>query len=121
MPPSMIQLLDMSFHDESWKKILVVKEAWNGYDLLWRDEAWPGDLSESVTVEDTISPVEVDLSTLPTAEQNDTTSEHVQPKPLAETISSSGDVDVSDQDEPEQVEHPAMKELREKELTRTRV
>lgn len=134
--PSMIQLLDSAFHHGSWRGDLVSKEAWSGDDLLWRDEAWPqaangGDLTHSNNdahetvnsynrVEDV--PASPMLETAGKAESKTSV-------PEAATLSNPRllytDVEAvpeeKNEDEPNIVEHPAMKELRDQEAGRVQI
>lgn len=122
--PSMVQLLDAAFHGEGWKEELVVKEAWNGYDLLWRDEAWAdaavktqpglvGAPSEEQQADDMAAAGDVPVIAQLEDQREQANTSHYK------------DVNAVPEDEedvePEAVEHPAMKELREREAQRSEV
>ena len=121
--PSMVQLLDRSFHNESWKEILVLKEAWNGYDLMWRDEAWPQSASA-----DGSGTTEMFKPEENTSLQHSAADAPMQePKAVSEASSHSESPVIEPStkevvhDEPILTEHPAMKALREREESRAHV
>jgi len=123
--PSMVQLLDAAFHGEEWKEELVVKEAWDGYDLLWKDEAWADGAADA----------EQEVVEKPSEEQQaDDAGVAGEAPAIAQPKEDQGaqvneaqykDVDAVPEEEediePEPVEHPAMKELREREAQRSGV
>lgn len=138
--PSMIQLLDAAFHGEDWSKYLLIKEGYNGVTKLWQDEKWHGHgqkehsspvppiSAASEEVDDTQrgknreDNIEAEEIAAPQAPEVLETKEEVvalaQPATYRD-INSIPD-ELSDS-EAEPIEHPAMKELREREATRTRV
>lgn len=50
---NMVSLLDSAFYGSEWKDELVLKEGYNGYDLIWRDEAWTDEKSNE-TIEESV-------------------------------------------------------------------
>lgn len=125
--PSMVQLLDAAFHGEGWKEELVLKEAWNGYDLLWRDEAWSRTETGAPQMPDNLPANEVQepsSSTTSTEASSDITQQQ-EASPVQRTSSYYKDINAVPEDEedfePAVVEHSAMKELREREATRSGV
>lgn len=124
--PSMVQLLDAAFHDESWKQDLIVKEAYDGHNLLWRDEvvARHSDKSSTPTVQP-LADASIEDEHL---SENETIS--VDKPVLAQGTSetkSTAEADVDEiADEPEENEkfideHPAMTELRQWESARQEI
>jgi len=122
--PSMVQLLDAAFHGEGWKEELVVKEAWNGYDLLWKDEAWADAAVETRQGVIEASPAEPQADDTAAAGDAPVIDQLEDQREQANT-SDYRDVNAVPEDEedvePEAVEHPAMKELREREARRSEV
>lgn len=133
--PSMVQLLDTAFHDISWKQKLLVKEAYNRYGLLWRDAAGP---SESAIVEDVPTSIAKDSnissqdlhemlekpsSPLGSADGAipDIQEDIIVPSEPAQHRNIDDPTSDDYEDVPDPVEHPAMKELREKEAIRPSV
>lgn len=138
---NMVSLLDRAFYGSEWKEELVVKEGWNGYDLIWRDEAWKGvakleddavvvepesedkTLAEAheVVVDET---AEVEANQEPI--QSGSAGAELQRMPSAPERSvsykSADDVpEETDEEEPEPVQHPALKELLERDAQRPSV
>lgn len=121
--PSMVQLLDAGFHGEGWQQELVLKEAWNGYDLLWRDEAGSGTRVEAQQVVDEMpaeQQQERDSMTVVADASANTRPEEGQPSQTNPSPYKDASAVPEDEEdvEPEVIEHPAMKELREREAKR---
>lgn len=120
--PSMVQLLDAAFHGEEWKEELMVKEAWNGYDLLWKDEAWADGAvnAEREVVEKHSEEQQTDGASV--AGDAPAVAQPKEDQGAQVNVAQYKDVDAVPEDEedmePEPVEHPAMKELREHEAQR---
>ena len=130
--PSMIQLLDSSFHNEDWSRDLIVKEAYNGEDLLWGAEV-SASSEARVDVVDSL-PTSVDQPDLGKDEaeyvpQGVGDTSEVEEAPLGalvapRTSNTEVDASIDDTDESEeeaQTEHPAMAELRQQDLVRPSV
>lgn len=127
---NMVSLLDAAFYGGGWKEHLVAKEAYNGYDLLWIDEAWKTVKGEA-NVETEAPAVEED----PLIDVAHPKEEHVegvhevethpvQSEPVRSTHYKSADEvpeDSTDDDEVEPVQHPALKELMEREAQKAAV
>ncbi|KAK5938448.1 hypothetical protein PMZ80_009418 [Knufia obscura] len=111
--PSMVQLLDAAFHGEGWKEELVLKEGWRGEDLLWRDEVGFGGVADEAEQEaESTDVVAGEVIERPTEE-----SQPAQEKPPQQK--SIDDVpDEVEEVETDEIEHPAMEELREREAER---
>ncbi|KAK6375293.1 hypothetical protein LTR64_003415 [Lithohypha guttulata] len=132
--PSMIQLLDAAFHDAGWKDQLAVKEAYNGSELLWRDQravvtscgvpplsasadaAEPVESTESEDVDGT--PSQIESGDFTVAEASEEIAVPAQPAKHRDVNSVSEDVEET---EVEANEHPAMKALRESDARRAAI
>lgn len=60
---NMVSLLDSAFYGSGWKDELVLKEGYNGYDLIWMDEAWTGEKSDRIVEESVVEEVSKEGST----------------------------------------------------------
>jgi len=127
--PSMVQLLDAGFHGREWKEVLVLKEGWNGEELLWRDEDWSGLEVKSETASVPPQLKSTEAVNAPVDAPIDDAAHALADAQIEESLptraSSSQYKDVNavpeDEDEdfePATIEHPAMKELREREAQR---
>lgn len=117
--PSMVQLLDAAFHGEDWKEDLVSKEAWNGYDLLWRDEVQFQEAKPPLPSQDTKEQTEDSLLS-PASHPVSVSVPEIEEEGQSVTGRGHHPIDVRPKPEDEEedappVEHPAMKELRESE------
>jgi len=119
--PGMVQLLDAAFHGEEWKEDLVLKEAWNGFDLLWRDEVrvdHTEDLRQRAAAETETSEREHEAQLEPEAVSTSEPALQTEEERRDFTGESLHPVDVHPKTEHEEdpvppIEHPAMKVLRE--------
>lgn len=141
---NMVSLLDRAFYGADWKEDLVIKEGWNGYDLIWRDEAWRvvvGKQEEgAAVVVEPVSTVE-DVENASIGNEAATVDEDVEPEAKQAPVESGNagaelqrmpsapvrrvsyksaeDVpEDTDEEEPEPVQHPALKELLERDAQR---
>jgi len=117
--PSMVQLLDAAFHGEGWKEDLVSKEAWNGYDLLWRDEIHFQEQKSPLPSQDIKEQTEDPLLS-PASHPASVSVPEFEEEGQSITGEGHHPIDVRPEPEDEEedvppVEHPAMKELRESE------
>lgn len=140
---NMVSLLDSAFYGADWKEDLVSKEGWNGYDLIWRDEAWTGApskqedeviLAEPVSAQENAADAPAEIKTGAVTETDEP---EAIPPPIDSGVAgaelermpsvperklqykSADDVpDDTDEDEPTAVQHPALKELLERDADR---
>ena len=129
--PSMVALLDAAYHNAEWRDYLLVKEAYNGYDLLWQNVALPARSKVQMQSSNADQSVEPEIGAGP--ELIDDQSAHPEPEEAeafrtTEKVAAPSlpgqhrDVNAPQEDiedeEPKQLEHPAFKELREREAAR---
>lgn len=127
--PSMTQLLDAAFHDVSWKQKLILKEAYHGHNLLWFDTAWnthngadtpasmtvaePAETTNAGRIDDTPGKLEsASVAVADVSEDVPIAAKPAQHRDLNEPTSDAGE------DLPDPIEHPSMKELRERDQSR---
>lgn len=120
---NMVSLLDAAFYGSAWKDELVLKEAYNGSDLIWRDEAWSNAKDESIVKDQQVSAERFEAPAVIEVHEEET---NVLPTPsephrTAQYKSVDDVPDDDEEDEPELVQHPALKDLLEREAQRPAV
>lgn len=123
--PSMVQLLDAAFHGENWNRDFIIKEAFNGFDPLWRDEvvaASPGYLDFQPVATEELAVAE--SANIETDSMVEGVAEPVQDSVVSEPEASKHYRDVTEIPEEHEednnllAEHPAMAEIRQWESSR---